>query len=284
MNQSSSRSSSRLPDFARSGGSTLWRHSTAFWLRLHLNEVGPLVSLLAVSTLGYAFFALAYEVGEGSTAALDRKILLSLRNPADLSDPIGPAWLEEAMRDITGWGSVVTIVFLTAAAVIYLALSGRKRIAVFVLAAIGGGEAVSTVLKLFYQRPRPDLVPHGMEVFTASFPSGHAMMSAIAYLTLATLLARVERRVYVKALLLALGIVMTICVGISRVYLGVHWPSDVVAGWCVGAAWAALCWFVALQLQRRGEVEDPDPTPATAGKKLATGMSEGATKGTAPPA
>ena len=262
----------RLPDYARSGGGTLWRHSSAVWLRLHLNEVGPLVSLLAVSTLGYAFFALAYEVGEGSTAALDRKILLALRNPADLADPIGPAWLEEAMRDVTGWGSVVTIVFLTAAAVIYLALSGRRRVSVFVLAAVGGGEVVSTVLKLFYQRPRPDLVPHGMETFTASFPSGHAMMSAIAYLTLATLLARVERRVHVKALLLALGIVMTVCVGISRVYLGVHWPSDVVAGWCVGAAWAALCWFVALQLQRRGEVEDPDPTPASTGS------------GTAPPA
>ena len=270
------RSSSRLPGFARSGGSALWRGSTAFWLRLHLNEVGPLVSLLAVSLLGYAFFALAYEVGEGSTAALDRKILLSLRNPADLSDPLGPAWLEEAMRDITGWGSMVTIVFLTTAAVIYLALAGRRRVAVFVLAAVGGGVAVSTVLKLFYQRPRPDLVPHGMEVFTASFPSGHAMMSAIAYLTLATLLARLERRRSVKALLLALGIIMTICVGISRVYLGVHWPSDVVAGWCVGAAWAALCWFVALQLQRRGEVEDPDPTPATTGP--------GTAKGTAPPA
>ncbi|GJE71340.1 phosphatase PAP2 family protein [Methylorubrum podarium] len=255
----------RLPGIARTGGGALWRGSSAVWVRLHLNEVGPLVSLLLVSTLGYGFFALAREVGEGSTAALDRKILLALRNPADLSDPLGPAWLEEAMRDITGWGSVVTIVFLTAAAVIYLALAGRQRVAVFVLAAVGGGEAVSTVLKLFYHRPRPDLVPHGMEVFTASFPSGHAMMSAIAYLTLATLLARVERRRSVKALLLALGIVMTVMVGISRVYLGVHWPSDVLAGWCVGAAWAALCWFVALQLQRRGEVEDPDPTPASTG-------------------
>ena len=72
-------------------------------------------------------------------------------------------------------------------------MTRRRRIAVFIVAAIGGGTIASTVLKMFYQRPRPDLVPHGMEVFTASFPSGHAMMSAIAYLTLATLLARVER-------------------------------------------------------------------------------------------
>jgi undecaprenyl-diphosphatase len=229
----------------------------ALRLALRLNEVGPVIALLGLSLLGYGFFALAHEVGEGSTAALDRKILLSLRNPADLSDPIGPRWLEETMRDITGLGSVFTIVFVTAAACAYLAMTRRRRIAVFVLAAIGGGEVVSTVLKLFYHRPRPDLVPHGMEVFTASFPSGHAMMSAIAYLTLASLIARVDRQRGVKVLVLTIGVSTTLLVGISRIYLGVHWPSDVLAGWCVGAAWAALCWFVALVLQQRGEVEAP---------------------------
>jgi len=237
----------------------------ALRLALRLNEVGPVIALLAVSLLGYGFFALANEVGEGSTAALDRKVLLALRNPADISDPIGPRWLEETMRDITGLGSVFTIVFVTAAACAYLAMTGRRRIAVFVVAAIGGGEIASTVLKLFYHRPRPDLVPHGMEVFTASFPSGHAMMSAIAYRTLASLIARVDRQRGVKILVLTIGVSMTLLVGLSRIYLGVHWPSDVVAGWCVGAAWAALCWFVALQLQRRGEVETPaqGPEPVT---------------------
>ncbi|MDP4004011.1 phosphatase PAP2 family protein [Methylobacterium sp. NEAU K] len=233
----------------------------AVWLRLRLNEVGPLVALLCVSILGYGFFYLAHEVGEGSTAALDRKILLSLRNPADLSDPIGPPWLEETMRDITGLGSVFTVLFLTCAVAAYLAVSGRRRLGLFVLAAVGSGELVSTVLKVFYRRPRPDLVPHGMEVFTASFPSGHATMSAIAYLTLAVLIARVDRNRRAKALVLGLGVAVTLLVGISRIYLGVHWPSDVLAGWCIGAAWASLCWFVALQLQRRGEVEAPDPPP-----------------------
>ena len=235
--------------------------ATAVWFWLRLNEVGPLVALLCLSTLGYGFFALAHEVGEGSTEALDRRILLALRNPNDLSDPIGPRWLEETMRDITGLGSVFTVVFVTAAVAAYLALSNRRRIALYVVGAVGGGELVSTVLKLFYHRPRPDLVPHGMEVFTASFPSGHAMMSAIAYLTLAILMARVDRNPRVKALVLSLGVSITLLVGISRIYLGVHWPSDVVAGWCIGAAWASLCWFVALQLQRRGEVEAPDPPP-----------------------
>jgi undecaprenyl-diphosphatase len=231
------------------------------WLRLRLNEVGPLVALLCVSTLGYAFFALAHEVGEGSTAALDRRILLSLRDPANVADPVGPPWVEETMRDITGLGSVFTVLFITFATSAYLALSGRRRIGLFMLAAVVGGELLSTVLKVFYQRPRPDLVPHGMEVFTASFPSGHATMSAIAYLTLATLVARVDRNRGVKALVLALGVGTTVLVGVSRIYLGVHWPSDVLAGWCIGAAWASLCWFVALQLQRRGEVEAPDPPP-----------------------
>jgi undecaprenyl-diphosphatase len=120
---------------------------------------------------------------------------------------------------------------------------------------------LSTVLKMFYRRPRPDLVPHGMETFTASFPSGHAMLSAIAYLTLAILLARISRGRRVKAFVLTLGVVTTLLVGISRIYLGVHWPSDVLAGWCVGAAWASLCWFVALQLQRQHVVEAPDPPP-----------------------
>lgn len=236
--------------------------AAAVWLRLRLNEVGPLVALLCLSGLGYGFFALAHQVGEGSTAALDRRILLGLRDPANLADPIGPRWLEETMRDITGLGSVFTVLLLTCAVAAYLALTRRRRIALFVIAAVGGGELLSTVLKLVYQRPRPDLVPHGMEVFTASFPSGHATMSAIAYLTLATLVARVDRNRGVKALVLALGVAMTLLVGISRIYLGVHWPSDVLAGWCIGAAWAALCWFVALQLQRRGEVEAPDPPPS----------------------
>ncbi len=238
-------------DTVRRRGGPVTAHLWAVWLRFHLNEVGPLVSLLALSVLGYGFFALAHEVGEGSTAALDRKLLLLLRNPADPSDPLGPPWLKETMRDITGWGSVVTIVFLTISVAVYLALANKRRIAVFVLAAIVGGEGVSTVLKVFYHRPRPDLVPHGMEVFTASFPSGHAMMSAIAYLTLATLVARVERRRRVKALVLALGVGMTVCVGISRVYLGVHWPSDVLAGWCFGALWALAAFSANRWLRRR---------------------------------
>jgi undecaprenyl-diphosphatase len=230
-------------------------HGQRLALRLRLNEAGPLLTLGAVSLFAWAFVKLAGEVIEGDTTRLDRTLMLVLRNPADPSDPIGPRWFEEAARDVTGLGGHTVLSLVTLAAVAYLLLARKRHAAVLVVAAVGGGMLISTLLKLGFDRPRPDLVPHGMRVYTASFPSGHAMLSAVTYLTLGALLARVQPRRRIKAFLLGLAILLTVLIGMSRVYLGVHWPSDVLAGWCGGAAWASLCWFVALQLQRRGEVE-----------------------------
>ena len=226
-------------------------------LRLRLNELGPLVSLGALSLFAWAFLALADDVFEGETEDFDRAILLALRNPQDLADPVGPSWLEESARDITGLGGYAVLTLVTVAALSYLVLTRKRHAALLLAAAVLGGTLLSTGLKLGFERPRPDLVPHAARVYTASFPSGHAMLSAVTYLTLGALLARVEEHRRVKALLVAVAILITLLVGSSRVYLGVHWPSDVIAGWCVGAAWASLCWFVALQLQRRGQVETP---------------------------
>lgn len=226
-------------------------------LRLRLNEAAPLLSLGALSLFAWAFVKLADEVIEGETDAFDRTILLALRNPGDLSDPIGPAWFEEAARDVTGLGGHAVLVLVTLASLAYLLMARKRSAALLLLAAVVGGMLLSTLLKLGFERPRPDLVPHGARVYTASFPSGHAMLSAATYLTLGALLARVEQRRRIKVFLLGLGVLLTVLVGMSRVYLGVHWPSDVLAGWCGGAAWASLCWFVALQLQRRGQVEPP---------------------------
>ena len=235
----------------------LLQRTSALWLRAGLNEAGPLLSLAAVSLFTWGFVSLAGEVLEGDTASFDRALLLALRNPADLSDPIGSRWFEEVARDLTGLGGHAILTLVTLSVVVFLTMTGKGHAALLVLAAVGGGMVLSTALKMGFERPRPDLVPHGAIVYTASFPSGHAMLSATTYLTLAALLARVQARRRVKAFLLGVGVFLTLLVGASRVYLGVHWPSDVLAGWCVGAAWAALCWLVALQLQRRGQVERP---------------------------
>jgi undecaprenyl-diphosphatase len=231
--------------------------AATLWLRLRLNEAAPLLTLAAVSLFAWAFVEIAGEVIEGDTTSFDRAILLGLRDAADPSDPVGPRWFEEAMRDITGLGGHAVLTIVTLAALAFLVMTRKTHAALLLLAAVGGGMLLSTALKLGFERPRPDLVPHGTVVYTASFPSGHAMLSAVTYLTLGALLARVQALPRLKAFLLGLAVFLTILVGLSRVYLGVHWPSDVLAGWCVGAAWASLCWFVALQLQRRGQVEPP---------------------------
>ncbi|WP_210496184.1 phosphatase PAP2 family protein [Microvirga antarctica] len=234
--------------------------ATRLWLRFRLNEIGPLLSLAGFGFFAWAFIALADEVREGETHALDRALLLALRDPQNPANPLGPSWLEEAARDITGLGGYAVLSIVTLATLAFLLMAGKRGAALLVLVAIVGGMLLSTALKFGFERPRPDLVPHGTRVYTASFPSGHAMLSAITYLTLGALLSRIQTRRRIQAFLMGLAVVLTLLVGVSRVYLGVHWPSDVLAGWAVGAAWAALCWFVALQLQREGKVEAPGET------------------------
>jgi undecaprenyl-diphosphatase len=146
------------------------------------------------------------------------------------------------------------------AAVGYLLMARKRAAAVLVLGAVVGGQFLSTALKSIFERARPDLVPDAPTVFTASFPSGHAMLSAVTYLTLGVLLARVEAGRRLRIYVLSLAVFLTVSIGVTRVFLGVHWPTDVLAGWCVGTAWATLCWFVAMRLQQRGQVEQPSTT------------------------
>ncbi len=177
---------------------------------------------------------------------------------------MGPGWLEEAGRDFTALGGVSVLVFLTAVVVAFLSMQGKGHAAVFVVVAVASGVLLSTLLKLGFDRARPDLVPHGSIVYSASFPSGHSMMSAVTYLTLGALLARVQPRRRLKVFLLSVAVLLTVLVGVSRVYLGVHWPTDVLAGWTAGAAWASLCWMAAMWLQRRGAVESDGNVEADA--------------------
>lgn len=215
-----------------------------------------LITLIIVATGLLAFAKLADAVGDGGTRAFDEGLLLALRTTGNSADPVGPKWFEEMMRDFTAMGStgVLTLMVLTIAG--FLAMTRKGHAALFVLASVIGGVLISQSMKWAYARPRPELVPHGAEVYTASFPSGHSMMAAVVYLTLGVLLARTQADRIVKIYIVAVAVIVTVLVGTSRVYLGVHWPTDVLAGWALGAAWALLCWLVMTWLQTRGQVED----------------------------
>lgn len=221
-----------------------------------------LVLLLAIAAGVWGFAELADEVMEGQTESVDQRILLAMRSPTDRTDPWGPTWVEEIGRDLSALGGAAFLTILTLTVAGYLLLEGKRRAALFALAAIVGGVVLSLILKEGFDRPRPDLVPHGVHVYTTSFPSGHSMMSAVTYLTLGALLARVQLRPTMKAYVLTLAVLLTIAVGTSRVYVGVHWPTDVLAGWTAGATWALLCWLAARWLQRRGKVEQDAPPKA----------------------
>lgn len=221
-------------------------------------ELFTLVLIALVAGGIWLFLAVAGEVGEGSTRYWDRQILLSFRTPNNPENPIGPRWVEETVRDYTALGSVGVLVLVTVAAVGYLLLDGRPHLALLALVAVLGGLALSLLLKDIFQRPRPELVTHGEYVTTSSFPSGHSMMSAVVYLTLGALLARAQAKRYLKVYLMAVALLFTVLVGVSRVYLGVHWPTDVLAGWAAGAAWAALVLVVARILQAYRKIEPED--------------------------
>ena len=214
-------------------------------------------------------------MGDGGTRAFDEWLLVALRTPGNLADPIGPKWFEEMMRDFTAMGStgVLTLMVLTIAG--FLAMTRKGYAALFVLGSVIGGVLISQSMKWAYARPRPELVPHGAEVYTASFPSGHSMMAAVVYLTLGALLARTLADRAVKIYVLAVAVFVTVLVGVSRVYLGVHWPTDVLAGWALGAAWALICWLVMTWLQTRGQVEGAGKTDLTRGAVRASSYRGG---------
>lgn len=216
-----------------------------------------LVLALLTGTI-WGFVELADEVLEGETNALDERLLLALRNAEDLSDPLGPHWLEEMGRDFTALGGVGVLTLLTFSILGFLLLRRQFHACLYVAVAVGGAIVMSSLLKMGFDRPRPDLVAHGSYVYTASFPSGHSMMASAVYFTLAALLASLELSGRVRAYLLAIAVLFSFLVGISRVYLGVHWPTDVLAGWAAGIAWALLCWLVGQQLQRRHLIEKPE--------------------------
>lgn len=211
-------------------------------------EFRTLVLILGSMLALFGFARITGKMLEGQTGGMDRLVLLALRSSGDPADPLGPPWIEELMRDFTALGGIGVLGLLILAVVGILLGLGRRWLAGYVGLAVAGGLACSLALKYVIDRPRPDLVPYGSLVMTSSFPSGHSMMAAVVYLTLGALLARCVQADWLRTYILLCSLALTLLVGISRMYLGVHWPTDILAGWLAGAAWAMLCWLGARRL------------------------------------
>jgi undecaprenyl-diphosphatase len=219
--------------------------------KLERQELTWLALGLVACVLLLAFVMLAGKVAEGDTTALDTRILRSLRSPSDVSKPIGPHWVEWAMLDLTAIGgpTVLSLVVLMIAG--FLVVQRRHRTAVVIVCTSFGGMLATAVLKQMFSRPRPSIVPHLREVTSSSFPSGHAMQSAIVYLTLGAMLMRIVEGRMAKLYVLCMSVFLSLLVGCSRIYLGVHYPTDVMGGWIVGFVWAILCWLTAQWFEAR---------------------------------
>ena len=203
-------------------------------------ELRLLIAGLTVFAAVWGFLYLLDEVQEGDAASFDSKILLAFRRPDHLATPIGPRWLQEAARDITALGGFTVLTLVVVLAAILLWVHRRRAQASVLVVAVVGGQLLAEAIKVLVGRTRPDLVPHLDIVYSSSFPSGHSALSPIVYFTLAGLMAAGEGHQAQKVLLIATALVLVLSIGVSRVYLGVHWPTDVLAGWALGSAVSAL--------------------------------------------
>ncbi|NOT12799.1 MAG: phosphatase PAP2 family protein [Methylococcaceae bacterium] len=208
-------------------------------LKLNNWPVLSVLTMVAAATTALSLFIkVAEEVVEGDTGKIDLLLIMALRADGNPTDPLGPRWVEDFARDITALGSPAVLGLFVLITAVFLLLAGKRRLSVFMLVATGLGTIAVTVLKEAFGRPRPQLMPDGVFIYTESFPSGHAMVSAVVYLTLGALIARLAPTTLLKLYIMMVAVILTGMVGFSRIYLGAHWPSDVLAGWAIGAAWA----------------------------------------------
>lgn len=215
-----------------------------------VRNLWPVIGLFTLSALWLAAY-LASELLEGESFGFDAAILMALRRADNPALPVGPPWLLQSAIDISALGGSTLLWLIGLAGTIFLVLQGRRREAVWLVVSFAGSSLLNQWLKSLFHRARPALVPHLAETFSASFPSGHAMSAAAAYLTLAIMLAEIQPLRAVRLFLIAVATLLVVLIGCSRVFLGVHWPSDVIAGWCVGSAWAMAVYAVNHQLRER---------------------------------
>ncbi len=220
------------------------------WTSFARREIGPIAAVLGVSLFVQLFMHIAEEMGEGDTGKFDARILYALRMPGDPRRPIGPDWLRLAAIDLTSLGSITVLgLIVVGVCGLFLTLK-RPRAAAILFVSSGGGLWLSNSLKDSFGRERPPAILHAVVANNPSFPSGHAMLSATVFLTLGALISHFVQRRDVRVYILSLSVILPLLIGTSRVYLGVHWPTDVLAGWCIGAAWALAWWMAALGWER----------------------------------
>jgi undecaprenyl-diphosphatase len=210
--------------------------------------------LLAVAVLGgglWFVLKLASEIQEGETEAFDRALLLALRTPHNPHLPAGPRWLQESARDVTALGGFTVLALVSIAAVVLLLIYRRRAQALVFGLTVLLAQVAAELIKWVVNRPRPDLVTHLDLTYSASFPSGHSVMAPVVYLTLAVLLNESQARPAARFTLLGGAALLVVAIGVSRVYLGVHWPTDVLGGWALGAAVALSSWLVLRRLRQR---------------------------------
>lgn len=208
--------------------------------------------VIIVAAAGYAvFIATALAVNAGWTTDLDRALFLSLRDGADTGDPVGPLWFEDTAAEITALGGYPLLLLITLLVVGALLILRKGAAALFLVLALAGGSLLSSSLKQLFARPRPDLVDHLDRTFTLSFPSGHATVSMLTLLTLAAIASRFVPNLAFRVYAIVAAVLISVLIGASRVYLGVHWPSDVIAGWALGIGWACTIWLLAHAINQR---------------------------------
>ena len=218
-------------------------------LRFARTEFAALGALLVVA-LGLTTFAdLAEDMNQSGAQAFDLKVLTWMQPVPGA--PRGPWWLKEAAGDLTSLGGISVLALFALIAFTFLMVLKKRLSALLLVVGLAGGVALSEGLKRVFERQRPPSLYQAVDTLNASFPSGHALLSTVFYLTLGVMLTRAFPRRRLKALVLGAAILIALLIGTTRIYLGAHWASDVFAGWSVGAAWAMLLWLAAWAVQRR---------------------------------
>jgi len=214
--------------------------------------ITPRAARYALAASVFVFAVLAFVISNSNLEGVECDFLFSLRDATEPAVLNGPGWLSYFMLNVTALGGWPLMTVFSALLAFAFALARRWSFLFILLAVVTGESVITGLLKDLFARARPDVVPHLIYASSSSFPSGHAASAAAVYFTAGLALANMATRKALRLYIFAASLSIVFLIGISRVYLGVHYPSDVIAGWCVGAAWASIVWLVAWRIEMGG--------------------------------